>query len=235
VILPTYDERPTIERVLRGVLAAGPTVQALVVDDASPDGTAEVVRGIMTTEPRVRLTERPRKMGLASAYLDGFAAALAEGHDLIVEMDSDLSHDPEQLPALLDVAKQGADLTIGSRYVPGGSVSNWSPLRVALSRAGNIYARASLGLPVHDATSGFRIYRRPLVERLVERGVHTDGYGFQIELALRSYRDGWTLGEVPITFREREHGRSKISRSIVAEALWLIARWGVRLRLGGEI
>jgi dolichol-phosphate mannosyltransferase len=174
-------------------------------------------------------------MGLASAYLDGFATALAEGHDLIVEMDSDLSHDPEQLPALLDVAKQGADLTIGSRYVPGGSVSNWSPLRVALSRAGNIYARASLGLPVHDATSGFRIYRRPLVERLVERGVHTDGYGFQIELALRSYRDGWTLGEVPITFREREHGRSKISRSIVAEALWLIARWGVRLRLGGEI
>ncbi len=235
VILPTYDERLTIERVLRGVLASGPTLQALVVDDGSPDGTAEVVRGIMASEPRVRLIERSRKMGLASAYLEGFHTALAEGHDLIVEMDSDLSHDPEQLRALLVAARKGADLTIGSRYVPGGSVSNWSPLRVALSRAGNIYARASLGLPIHDTTSGFRVYRRPLVERLVERGVNSDGYGFQIELALRSHRDGWTLCEVPITFHEREHGHSKISRRIVAEALWLIARWGVRLRLGGEV
>jgi apolipoprotein N-acyltransferase len=235
VILPTYDERPTIERVLQGVLAAGPNVQALVVDDGSPDGTGGVVRAVMATEPRVRLVERPRKAGLASAYLEGFRAALEEGHDLIVEMDSDLSHVPEQLPALLDAARQRAHLAIGSRYIPGGSVSNWSPVRVALSRGGNVYARLSLGLPIHDATSGFRVYRQELLRRLVDRGVRSDGYGFQVELALRAYRDGWTLAEVPITFREREHGRSKISRRIVAEALWLIARWGVRLRLGGEI
>jgi dolichol-phosphate mannosyltransferase len=235
VVLPTYDERPTIEQVLTGVLAAGPTVQVLVVDDASPDGTGDAVRAFMATEPRVRLMSRSSKSGLATAYLEGFHTALAEGHDLVVEMDSDLSHDPEQLPALIAAASDGADLAIGSRYVPGGSVSNWSRLRVALSRAGNVYARTALGLPIRDATSGFRVYRRPLLEHLVRDGVHSDGYGFQVELALRSYRDGWTLREVPITFREREHGRSKISRRIVAEALWLIARWGVRLRLGGEV
>ena len=235
VILPTYDERPTIERVLAGVLAAGPTVQALVVDDNSPDATAEAVKAVMATEPRVRLVERSRKSGLASAYLQGFGTALAEGQDLVVEMDSDLSHDPEQLPALLAAAREGADLAIGSRYIPGGSVANWSPARIGLSKAGNLYARLSLGMPIHDATSGFRVYRRDLLERLVNQGVHSEGYGFQVELALRAYRDGWTLHEVPITFREREHGRSKISRRIVLEALWLIARWGVRLRLGREL
>jgi apolipoprotein N-acyltransferase len=235
VILPTYDERPTIERVLEGVLAAGPTVQALVVDDGSPDRTAAAVREVMAAEPRVRLIERSRKSGLASAYLEGFATALAEGHDLVVEMDSDLSHDPQQLPGLLAAARDGADLAIGSRYVPGGSVSNWSRARVALSRGGNVYARLSLGMPINDSTSGFRAYRRDLLARLVAQGVHSDGYGFQVELALRAYRDGWTLREIPITFREREHGRSKISRRIVVEALWLIARWGVRLRLGREV
>ena len=235
VILPTYDERPTIEPVLQGVLAAGPNVQALVVDDGSPDGTAAAVREVMAAEPRVRLVERSRKSGLASAYLEGFSTALAEGHDLVVEMDSDLSHDPQQLPGLLAAARDGADLAIGSRYVPGGSVSNWSLARVALSRGGNVYARLSLGMPINDATSGFRAYRRDLLRRLVAQGVHSDGYGFQVELALRAYRDGWTLREIPITFREREHGRSKISRRIVAEALWLIARWGVRLRLGREL
>jgi dolichol-phosphate mannosyltransferase len=152
-----------------------------------------------------------------------------------VEMDSDLSHDPQQLPGLLAAARNGADLAIGSRYVPGGSVSNWSRARVALSRGGNVYARLSLGMPINDATSGFRAYRRDLLQRLMAQGVHSDGYGFQVELALRAYRDGWTLREIPITFREREHGRSKISRRIVAEALWLIARWGVRLRLGREL
>jgi glycosyltransferase involved in cell wall biosynthesis len=235
VILPTYDERPTIERVLQGVLAAGPNVQALVVDDGSPDGTGAAVREVMAAEPRIRLIERSRKSGLASAYLEGFSTALAEGHDLVVEMDSDLSHDPQQLPGLLAAARDGADLAIGSRYVPGGSVSNWSWARVALSRGGNVYARLSLGMPINDATSGFRAYRRDLLQRLVAQGVHSDGYGFQVELALRAYRDGWTLREIPITFREREHGRSKISRRIVVEALWLIARWGVRLRFGREL
>jgi dolichol-phosphate mannosyltransferase len=235
VILPTYDERVTIETVLRGVMAAGPGVDALVVDDSSPDGTAEVVRALMAAEPRIRLVERPRRQGLASAYLEGFSTALEEGYDLVVEMDSDLSHDPAELPSLLDAARTGADMAIGSRYVPGGSVSNWSPARVALSKAGNLYARIALGIPIRDATSGFRVYRHDLLRELTGRPLRSEGYGFQIELALRAYRQGWAVAERPITFREREHGRSKLSRQIVLEALWLVARWGIRLRAGGEI
>jgi apolipoprotein N-acyltransferase len=230
VILPTYDERPTIERVVKGVRAAPHDVDVLVVDDHSPDGTAEAVRELMATDPHVRLVERPSKAGLAGAYLLGFDTALREGFDLVVEMDSDLSHDPTELPRLLDAAAEGADLIVGSRYIPGGSVSNWSRARVALSRAGNTYARYMLGLTVHDATSGFRVYRRDLLERLVARPIASDGYGFQIELVMRAWNLGATLSEVPITFREREHGHSKISRRIVAEALWLVTRWGLGAR-----
>jgi apolipoprotein N-acyltransferase len=232
VILPTYEERATIERVIRGVLAAPDNMHVLVVDDSSPDGTADVVRAMMDGEPRLRLHERPAKSGLASAYLEGFRRAVDEGFDLAVEMDSDLSHDPQELPRLL-AAAAAHDLTIGSRYIPGGSVSNWSKPRIALSRAGNVYARAMLGLDVHDATSGYRVYRRRLLEELVRRPFASDGYGFQIELVLRSWRLGFDVGEAPITFREREHGRSKISRRIVAEALWLVARWGFSLRFRG--
>jgi apolipoprotein N-acyltransferase len=232
VILPTYEERATIERVIRGVLAAPDNMHVLVVDDSSPDGTADVVRAMMDGEPRLRLHERPAKSGLASAYLEGFRRAVDEGFDLAVEMDSDLSHDPQELPRLL-AAAAAHDLTIGSRYIPGGSVSNWSKPRIALSRAGNVYARAMLGLDVHDATSGYRVYRRRLLEELVRRPFASDGYGFQIELVLRSWRLGFDVGEAPITFREREHGRSKISRRIDAEALWLVARWGFSLRFRG--
>jgi apolipoprotein N-acyltransferase len=232
VILPTYEERATIERVVRGVLAAPEGIHVLVIDDSSPDGTADAVRSMMTGEPRLRLHERPAKSGLASAYLEGFRRAVEEGFDLAVEMDSDLSHDPRELPRLLAAAGVH-DLTIGSRYIPGGSVSNWSRPRIALSRLGNLYARAMLGLDVHDATSGYRVYRRELLEELVRRPFASDGYGFQIELVLRSWRLGFDVGEAPITFREREHGRSKISRRIVAEALWLVARWGFALRFRG--
>jgi apolipoprotein N-acyltransferase len=231
VILPTYEERATIAEVLQGVMAVGSHVQALVIDDGSPDGTADVVRAKMVTEPRIRLVERPTRSGLASAYLLGFSLALNEGHDLIVEMDSDLSHDPAELPGLLAVAG-GTHLAVGSRYIPGGSVSNWSRLRVGLSQAGNLYSRLALGLPVRDATSGYRVYRAELLRALTQQPLRSDGYGFQIELALRAYRGGWTVVEHPITFREREHGRSKLSRRIVVEALWLVTRWGVRLRLG---
>jgi dolichol-phosphate mannosyltransferase len=231
VILPTYEERATIAEVLQGVMAVGSHVQALVIDDGSPDGTADVVRAKMVTEPRIRLVERPTRSGLASAYLLGFSLALDEGHDLIVEMDSDLSHDPAELPGLLAVAG-GTHLAVGSRYIPGGSVSNWSRLRVGLSQAGNLYSRLALGLPVRDATSGYRVYRAELLRALTQQPLRSDGYGFQIELALRAYRGGWTVVEHPITFREREHGRSKLSRRIVVEALWLVTRWGVRLRLG---
>jgi apolipoprotein N-acyltransferase len=230
VILPTYNESATIASVVGAVLE-NTHADVMVVDDSSPDGTADIVRGIADSNPRVRLRERPAKSGLASAYTDGFEVAIREGYDLAVEMDSDLSHDPTELPGLLAGAERH-DLTIGSRYVPGGSVSNWSRSRVALSRAGNSYARLCLGLPVHDATSGYRVYRRDLLETLMRDGVHAEGYGFQIELADRAWRFGWDVGESPITFREREHGQSKISRRIVVEALWMVTVWGFRRRIG---
>jgi len=232
VILPTYEERATVEQVLRGVRKAPHDVDLLVVDDSSPDGTAEVVRDVMSTEPHIRLVQRPRRSGLASAYLEGFRLALDEGYDLVVEMDSDLSHDPAELPRLLDAAAAGADLVVGSRYVPGGSVTNWSRARVALSRGANAYARFMLGVPLHDATSGFRVYRRALLADLVADPIASEGYGFQIELAMRSWQLGATLVEVPIRFREREHGHSKISGRIVVEALWLVTTWGLAARFG---
>jgi apolipoprotein N-acyltransferase len=230
VILPTYDERPTIERVIRGVRAAGADVDVVVVDDGSPDRTGDVVRNLVAEDRKIRLVERSGKSGLASAYLEGFTIGLAGEYDLIVEMDADLSHDPGELPRLLEAAAAGTDLVVGSRYVPGGSVTNWSPARVALSRTGNAYARWMLSLPLRDATSGFRVYRRELLARLLERPFVSDGYGFQIELVMRAADLGFTVQEVPITFREREHGHSKISRRIVAEALWLVTRWGLRRR-----
>jgi dolichol-phosphate mannosyltransferase len=231
VILPTYNERDTIEWVVERILHQPVGVDILVVDDSSPDGTGELARSFAEHEPRVTLLSRPAKSGLASAYVEGFRHALEKGYDLVVEMDSDLSHDPEELTALLAAAADH-DLTVGSRYVPGGSVTNWSRTRVALSRAGNGYARLMLGVPVKDATSGFRVYRRRLVEALVARPIHSDGYGFQIELVWRADRLGFDVGEAPITFREREHGVSKISRRIVIEALWLVTIWGIESRLG---
>jgi apolipoprotein N-acyltransferase len=234
VILPTFDEAATIDQVLDGVLAAPQGVDVLVVDDSSPDGTAGIVRTRAEMDPRVRLIERPAKSGLASAYLEGFRLGLAEGYDLVVEMDSDLSHDPEELPALLEEAAARHDLTVGSRYVPGGSVTNWSRPRVALSRAGNRYARFMLGIPVRDATSGYRAYRRELLADLVREPFHSDGYGFQVELVMRAWNLGYDLGESPITFRERAHGHSKISRRIVVEALWLVTVWGIKARLRGS-
>jgi apolipoprotein N-acyltransferase len=232
VVLPTYDERATIERAVAGAIAAGPSVHVLVVDDASPDGTGAIADKLAEAEPRVRVLHREGKRGLASAYLAGFASGVRDGFDVMVEMDADLSHRAEDLPAIIDGARRH-DLTIGSRYIPGGGVSNWSRFRVLLSRGGNLYARTLLRLPVTDATSGFRSYRRGLVEDLLARGVHSQGYGFQIELVYAAVRLGYDVGEVPITFRERSHGHSKISRAIVVEALWDVARWAVRDRLPG--
>jgi dolichol-phosphate mannosyltransferase len=235
VVLPTYNESATIGAVLDGVLAAEQAPDVLVVDDSSPDGTGKLVADrAAASGSRLRLLERPAKSGLASAYLEGFRLGLEGSYDLIVEMDSDLSHDPAELPAMLRSAAAGNDLTVGSRYIPGGSVTNWSRSRVALSRAGNFYARVMLGFPLHDATSGFRVYRADLLRTLAAQPFHADGYGFQIELVMRAWRLGYTLGEVPITFREREHGESKMSRRIVVEALWLVTKWGFSGRLTGR-
>jgi hypothetical protein len=233
VVLPTYNERATIEAAVRGALKAGPSVHALIVDDGSPDGTGRIADDLAASESRVRVLHREGKRGLASAYLTGFHMGLQEGYDVIVEMDADLSHRPEDLPGIIAGAETN-DLTVGSRYIPGGGVSNWSRFRVALSRGGNAYARTLLRLPIKDATSGFRSYRRDCLAALVERGFHSQGYGFQIELVYRAHQMGFRLGEVPITFREREHGHSKISRAIVVEALYDVARWAIRDRLPGR-
>jgi len=233
VILPTYNERATIERVLDGIGSLEGDLDVLVIDDGSPDGTGVLVRARAETDPRLTLIERPRKSGLASAYAVGFERAIADGYDLVVEMDSDLSHRPEELPRLLQAANEH-DLVIGSRYIPGGSVTNWSPARVALSKAGNLYARFWLGFRVHDATSGFRVYRTGALRGITAAPVSSDGYGFQIELVYRAWNLGLSVGEAPISFREREHGQSKISRRIVVEALWLVTVWGLRARFRAE-
>jgi apolipoprotein N-acyltransferase len=230
VVLPTYNERDTVEEVVDRVLAVSDRVEVTVVDDSSPDGTGDIVRKIADREPRVTLVERPEKGGLASAYLDGFVLALAEGFDVIVEMDSDLSHRPEELARLLEAAADH-HLVIGSRYVPGGAIRNWSPVRRALSLGGNWYVRLLLGLSVTDSTSGFRAYRWGTLRELVTHRLRSEGYGFQIELAYRAWRRGMVVGEVPITFEERRHGHSKISRAIVLEALWQVFVWAVRDRI----
>ncbi|HEX2089345.1 MAG TPA: apolipoprotein N-acyltransferase [Actinomycetota bacterium] len=229
VVLPTYNEKDTIRRVLDGVLAVGENIHVLVIDDGSPDGTGDDVARVADNEPRVRLLRRPGKQGLASAYLTGFRIGVEEGYDVVVEMDADLSHRPEDLPRILE-ALASYDVVIGSRYVPGGEVTNWSRTRVALSKGGNAYARGMLRFPIADSTSGFRAYRRHVLESFLTDGITSEGYAFQIELAYRAWRSGFSVGEVPIRFREREHGRSKLSRRIVAEALWRVGTWGLRDR-----
>ena len=230
VVLPTYNEKETVQRVIAGVLETGGSIDVLVIDDGSPDGTGDDVERLSRTQPRVRLLRRPGKQGLASAYLTGFRIGVEEGYDVVVEMDADLSHRPEDLPRILD-AVATYDVVIGSRYVPGGEVTNWSRARVALSKGGNAYARGLLRFPIADSTSGFRAYRRHVLESLLAEGITSDGYAFQIELAYRAWRSGFSVGEVPIQFREREHGRSKLSRRIVVEALWRVGTWGVKDRL----
>lgn len=229
VILPTYNEARTIRTVLNQLLALPADLHLLVIDDDSPDGTAGIVEDIARDQPRVRLHRRAGKFGLASAYAEGFEHALEGNYDLTVEMDSDLSHDPAQLPSLLEAASH-SHLVVGSRYVPGGSVTNWGYLRRLLSRTGNRYARFCLGFPLTDSTSGFRVYRRQLLDHLMKMGIHAEGYGFQVELAFRAWKDGFSVTERPITFKEREHGHSKISRRIVLEALWEVTIWGARDR-----
>jgi dolichol-phosphate mannosyltransferase len=227
VILPTYNEADNIAEVLRRLRLAVPAADILVVDDSSPDGTAEIARSSGAELGAIDVLVRAGKLGLGSAYREGFIEGLRRGYRVLVEMDSDLSHDPAALPALLEAVEGGADLAVGSRYVPGGSIPHWSGYRRVLSRWGNRYARWVLALPLADATSGFRAYRADIVNLLGLPSVRSDGYGFQIEMAYRVVRAGGSIVEVPIDFTDRERGTSKMSFRIVVEALLLVTWWGV--------
>jgi dolichol-phosphate mannosyltransferase len=231
VVVPTYNEAENIERIIDAVLLALPEGTILVVDDGSPDGTGGIVAG-RTGPPRdkVHLLERRAKQGLGRAYVAGFGWGLERGFDRFVEMDADFSHDPADLPALTG-ATEACDVAIGSRYVPGGQVVGWSRNRELLSRFGNAYARRLLGFPFRDATSGFRCYRREVLEAIQLAEVASQGYAFQIDMTYRAWRLGFSVEEIPIAFRDREDGHSKMSRAIVVEAVASVARWAARDRL----
>lgn len=230
VVIPTYQERENLAGIVGRVLAAAPMTDVLVADDNSPDGTGELADELARTDSRVHVLHRPGKQGLGAAYLAGFDWALARGYDVVVEMDADGSHRPEHLPELL-AALRGADVALGSRWVRGGEVRNWPRHREWLSRAGNAYARLALGIPIRDATGGFRAYRAEVLRTVDLAAVRSQGYCFQVDLVLRSIEAGFRVVEVPITFVEREHGASKMSQAIVAEALWRVTVWGVQRRL----
>lgn len=231
VVIPTYQEAENIVVVLEQVRAAVPDAEVLVVDDSSPDGTADLADAVGAEHGGVTVLRRPGKAGLGSAYRAGFAWGLEQGFDALVEMDADLSHDPATLPRLLDALGDDVDLVIGSRYVPGGAVPNWPTHRLLLSRWGNRYVHIALGLPVNDATAGFRAYRGESLARIDLARVRADGYAFQIEMAYMVERGGGRIVEVPIAFTDRVRGTSKMSGRIVVEAMVLVSWWGFRDRI----
>ena len=233
VVIPTYNERDNLEPLLTRLHASVPDADALVVDDGSPDGTGELADKLAADDPRVRVLHRPAKAGLGAAYLAGFASALAGPHQVVVEMDADGSHAPEDLPALLAAlspGSAGADVVLGSRYVAGGEVLNWPAYRNWISRGGNLYSRLALGVGICDITGGYRVFRREVLETLPLGEVESQGYCFQVDLAWRALQSGFRVVEVPITFTERERGASKMSNMIVAEAFWKVTQWGVAWR-----
>jgi dolichol-phosphate mannosyltransferase len=234
VVVPTYEEVGSLGGVLDRLHAAVPTAHVLVVDDASPDGTGALADARASTDGRVHVLHRPGKAGLGAAYVAGFRWAAEHGYSVVVEMDADGSHPPERLPALL-AALDDADLVLGSRYVPGGRVQDWPAHRLALSRFGNLYTRWALRLPLADATGGYRVVRADLLARLPFDEIASQGYCFQVDWVWRASRAGARVVEVPITFTERAVGRSKMSGSIVGEALARVTWWGVRDRLADRL
>jgi dolichol-phosphate mannosyltransferase len=238
ICLPTYDERENLGPIVAGIHASAPQVDVLVVDDASPDGTGALADELAAGDARVKVLHRAGKEGLGRAYLAGFAWALARGYGLVLEMDADFSHDPRHLPAILAAAR-GADLVLGSRWVPGGATVDWGLGRKLVSRGGSLYARTILDLPVRDLTGGFKCFRREVLEGIALGTVECTGYAFQIELTFRAIRRGFRVVEVPIVFADRRVGHSKMSWRIVAEAMrkvWSIraspfARWARPIQL----
>jgi dolichol-phosphate mannosyltransferase len=229
VIIPTYDEADNVASIVGRVRAAVPSADVLVVDDASPDGTGVIADRLAAADAQVDVLHRRAKEGLGPAYLAGFSYGLDRDYDVLVQMDADGSHQPEQLGRLLDALRE-ADLVLGSRWVPGGGVRNWPRSRELLSRGGSRYARTALGLPIRDVTGGYRAFRRAALDKLHLADVASAGYCFQVDLATRASRAGLHIVEVPITFVERAHGRSKMSRAIVIEALVRVTKWGARHR-----
>ena len=221
VIIPTYNERRTIEEMIREVLGFG--FDVLVIDDNSPDGTAERIKQLAFENPHIHLLQRPRKLGLGSAYREGFRFALAHDYEAIFEMDGDGSHRPHYLPRLLE-ALESSDIVIGSRYVKGVSVIDWPMGRLLLSYLANVFSRLMTGLPIHDMTAGFKCFRRSALEALEIEAVHSEGYSFQIEVNFILYRKGFRFREIPIIFEDRNVGVSKMSRWIIFEALWIVLK-----------
>jgi dolichol-phosphate mannosyltransferase len=220
VCLPTYNERENLEPMLRALEDKG--VRVLVIDDSSPDGTGELADRLAGELGHVDVLHRERKEGLGPAYLAGFRRAVADGAELVLEMDCDFSHDPDDVPRLIAAAEDGADVVLGSRYVDGGAVRNWGPLRRFVSAGGSFYARILLGTDVRDLTGGFKCYRRRVLETIDLESIHSKGYAFQIETTYRALRAGFRVVEIPITFVDREVGGSKMSKAIVAEAVWKV-------------
>jgi dolichol-phosphate mannosyltransferase len=221
VIVPTYNEADNVEHLIDEVLKQSPMLEMLIVDDNSPDGTAAIVRRIQETNPKVHMLQRPGKMGLGTAYVVGFKYAIEHGYDFAFEMDADFSHNPEKLPVMLE-AMNHCDLVIGSRYISGVNVVNWPLKRLLLSYFANIYTRIITGMPVHDATAGFKCYRRAVLESMNLDAIISNGYAFQIETNFRAWKKGFTLKEIPITFVDRRVGVSKMSKSIVYEAVFMV-------------
>jgi dolichol-phosphate mannosyltransferase len=230
VIVPTYNERDNLESIVSRVRATVPEAGILVVDDNSPDGTGEIADKLAASDPRIHVLHRQAKAGLGAAYIAGFHWAIERGYGVLVEMDADGSHDPQDLPRML-TALESADLVIGSRYARGGTVVNWPKSREFLSRGANVYVQLMLGIGVRDATGGYRAYRAETLQAAGLDQVESQGYCFQVDLTLRTARAGLDITEVPITFTERARGASKMSTAIVAEALWRVTVWGVR-RIG---
>lgn len=229
MVIPTYNEADNLRPIVGRLRTEQPDVDVMVVDDGSPDGTGALADELAAADPAVTVVHRTEKEGLGAAYVHGFSVALDAGYDVIGEMDADGSHQPEQLHRLL-AAIEDADLVIGSRYVPGGAIRNWPPSRQLLSRGGNLYVRLLLGIPVRDATAGFRLYRRATLEAIDLASVRSAGYVFQTELAYRTVQLGKRVTEVPIEFVERERGDSKMDRAVALESLRLITGWGIAER-----
>lgn len=226
VIIPTYNEKDNISKVIPLVLKQDPDIEVLVVDDNSPDGTSKIVEELKTSNPRIKLIRREKKSGLGTAYLAGFKYALENGYNYIFEMDSDFSHDPNYIPDFLK-AIEDSDLVLGSRYIKGVNVVNWPITRLLLSFYANVYARWVTGLPVKDSTGGFKCFKREVLEKIGLDNIHSNGYAFQIEMSFRAWKKGFRIREIPIVFEDRKMGQSKMSKKIVREAIWMV--WRLRL------